>query len=929
MVVNRKTTNVPAPASRANSTSQLPRVKGKTPSTSPRIPDVSSPLANGGGDENMEQHDGVPENDIVDTSVKRGHKSKLKSKQKKGRKKLSRRGSGIVDLIWRIFLLWFTIYTISVCPQDTQLESPICRGLSAYHRLVIEPYILPPIKMAFAHPNVAPYVEKAKPYADSAIDIAVPVASRTLYEWNTRVVPQWNKRVVPLWRRHALPYIQKLDTRTTPYRTLVAEKYEHVGQYVRPVTPYIQQTAFTLQRVQQKTRPYVILAAHKTYDGYQRIAPYARPVWDQLKGFLLRRTAIIAETRRQYVDPHVQTIWEHVKELSSGKQTAPAPAAVQDTVPSRVSKAAKGATSAVSSLTPVPTSSMEAIVIASDAAYATASPMILGTVADSETLSSPAMSTSPTSNSVEVAGYVVSAVSGVPNSIDHIASSIYAAVSVSVSSVSSEISSLAVSSASLLASAAAESAYASATETLSSASSAASSVSARLSSIASSVGDGASVVYSQASSNVVNDVTTVTDQIVSTVQAAPSAVSSGIASVANQIKSNIPSAISAQDEDAEVDLDAFYAELGIEDIVTEGSTSTPGDVLPPVKTESDEEKAERQRLRAAQMADKRKDIMSRHTKWEEQLTAEIEVNKKALRKALITLRKAAAAELKESREIHAEIEGLVEEAEKLLKGADKYLQTLVKEGRTEDEKRTLWERVVDKVDQKFTERIGQTEAVVNGLYMQSVDAELVEVRKVADAVRDVADRGQADLGMDYAYLDDVTYNDWQRYHDLLRKSDNFTVLAHSIQDGTDPSPPINPVLKAIADLEGEVRDVVLGFETRLRRVKRNGERALGGGVQEIEDDDESTSILPIEDENKIQTPADVNVPQVVIGRTKEEILDALDRVAEQEGQATLSSQATAEASDPEQVALNLADDAAGETVLEPSQLTRNGFHEEL
>lgn len=34
------------------------------------------------------------------------------------------------------------------------------------------------------------------------------------------------------------------------------------------------------------------------------------------------------------------------------------------------------------------------------------------------------------------------------------------------------------------------------------------------------------------------------------------------------------------------------------------------------------------------------------------------------------------------------------------------------------------------------------------------------------------DRGQADIGLDYAYLDDVTYLDWQRYHDLERsKSD--------------------------------------------------------------------------------------------------------------------------------------------------------------
>lgn len=44
----------------------------------------------------------------------------------------------------------------------------------------------------------------------------------------------------------------------------------------------------------------------------------------------------------------------------------------------------------------------------------------------------------------------------------------------------------------------------------------------------------------------------------------------------------------------------------------------------------------------------------------------------------------------------------------------------------------------------------------------------LQVKKLAESVRDVADRAQADLGLDYAWLDDVTYQDWQRYHDLVR-----------------------------------------------------------------------------------------------------------------------------------------------------------------
>jgi hypothetical protein len=38
----------------------------------------------------------------------------------------------------------------------------------------------------------------------------------------------------------------------------------------------------------------------------------------------------------------------------------------------------------------------------------------------------------------------------------------------------------------------------------------------------------------------------------------------------------------------------------------------------------------------------------------------------------------------------------------------------------------------------------------------------------------LADDAQADLGMDYAWLDDVSVKDWKRYHDLGRST--FLVL---------------------------------------------------------------------------------------------------------------------------------------------------------
>ena len=158
----------------------------------------------------------------------------------------------------------------------------------------------------------------------------------------------------------------------------------------------------------------------------------------------------------------------------------------------------------------------------------------------------------------------------------------------------------------------------------------------------------------------------------------------------------------------------------------------------PEETETEEEKAEKERLRQIETAKKRADITGRHTKWEQEIEEAAADGRKALRKQLVAFRKAAVVDLKESKEIRKEVESLVDEAEKFLKGAEKYLTNLKREARRPDEKRTMWERVVDKVDTKFGERLMQTEAVINGWYNVILNSELEEVRHHAgDFIRAV------------------------------------------------------------------------------------------------------------------------------------------------------------------------------------------------
>ena len=189
-----------------------------------------------------------------------------------------------------------------------------------------------------------------------------------------------------------------------------------------------------------------------------------------------------------------------------------------------------------------------------------------------------------------------------------------------------------------------------------------------------------------------------------------------------------PSASPSPYESDELDLDAFYAELGLGDDPLASTSSEGDESAPPIPTESEEDKAERIRLRQEQTAKKRADITGRHSLWESQLEERIVQNSKILRRTLVSMRKAAVSELKDSVEIRKEVESLVEEAEKYIKSAEKYLVSLRREPRKKEDKRALWTRVVERVDDKFGERLGQTEAVVNGWYNQILNKELEEVQ---------------------------------------------------------------------------------------------------------------------------------------------------------------------------------------------------------
>lgn len=618
--------------------------------------------------------------------------------------------------------MWFTIYTLSVCPQDEQLKTPVCRGLAEYRRLVIEPYILPPIQQALSHPSVSPYVEKARPYADYAVRTAKPLAARAQKEFNSRVVPQWNKRVVPLYYTYAAPQLLKLDAQVSPYRTRAEQEYERV------LAPYIRRTATTLYQWQHQARPYIIFATEKAYQGYQTARPYARPVWEKVQVVLAHVAAFLGEQRRQFVDPHVQKIWDHVKEMSNGKPGISA-TSMRSSVSPQVSKASsqisKGSVKISSSLSSVASTAVSGAAHVSGAS---------NSGADS-TYS--VLSASDDSSAAQTAEAAKSTASAAVEDIPVVTSS-----SLQSTASSSSIVSVATDAAASSASSPAESA----TPLVDGQANTASSISqdttaSSLVESATTAGlDAVSQDSPTASSTSADQQASVADNLNVPDAASPVTVTETLA-VPETDRIAPTSAPETDPEDSlftDPDMQ-LLEELGLmDDFLSDDVPEDPTE--PEVDLEAEREREAQRRARAERTAEVRADIERRHAQWEKGVEETIAVNKKALRKSLVAIRKAAVAELKQNVAIREEVEGLMEDAEKFLRGAEKYLANLQKEKRTLEEKQIVWERVLGKLDEKFQERLGQTEAIVNGWYQGVLSEELTLVCSIASIRRAPADR---------------------------------------------------------------------------------------------------------------------------------------------------------------------------------------------
>jgi len=122
------------------------------------------------------------------------------------------------------------------------------------------------------------------------------------------------------------------------------------------------------------------------------------------------------------------------------------------------------------------------------------------------------------------------------------------------------------------------------------------------------------------------------------------------------------------------------------------------------------------------------------------------------------------------------------------------------------------------------------------------------------------------------------------------------------------------------EIRTEAEDIVIGFETSMRRLNRESARSFGEEAPDSAPSDEENpskpevSILPIP--GNLPDPGVKDTLPVVIGRGAEEVLEALGRVEAQEQTEALPPVKNDAQKEPGEIADELAKEARDELVQE-------------
>ncbi|KAJ4470144.1 hypothetical protein J3R30DRAFT_3711968 [Lentinula aciculospora] len=791
--------------------------------------------------------------------------SQKRPKPKKPTKSVgsTKKFSSKMDRLTVLMLVILSTYALWICPSDTHLSSPVCRSLSQYRTHVLDPYVLSPVQRILSHPYVAPAIAKfhavervmtpivvrthtaAKPYITKAAKLTRTTA---MTAYAKLVTPMNNKYLQPLYQKYVDPlYLQYVYPRVHLLRSRVLDPY------LRPLFLkahlYVNKAFWACHRLYQVVAPRIHIA-------YVRARPFIDRAWRAAKPHVMKAAELglrlfnlilerSVEARRQFVDPHVIRIWEKVVELSGSSRTT-------------------------ASSTPFPGTSFLASSSVSEAKAA--SPEV-----ESETVQTDVSSIPPVTKSA-----TLSVISEPPETAS--------APDDSSLPVETMAFTLTLSSDSEL-----ETSTIDGVLSTSSTSSLAPSVSEAFGSFESILDSISTPSVAQPIETPLPEATEVEPQV----------------ELHNERETEFEVPFEAEEANippSEDDLDNFFADLGIVEVeesdVTEPSIAIveeeqQGATLTP------EEVAEARRVATAK---KRAELEARMEKWHLDLDVSVKRGTKAFRKELVRIRKGAVRSLfpdpeKDNSDLEEalthirgeDVAGILgrfeKESEKLLKGLESYLkkeEKLVVDSSSAnfDDRMKRWYNVVQRVEERFIERINGLHEKIHWWYLEVRELEVQEYHRATKEVKTFAQKAQGDMGMPMAWLDDVSYQDWQRYHDLIRAHERFDEQIRMIQNGTHPSPPIDPLVPALDKLQLELEDLKNGFDARVRTLNTQIHLMLSPPEKEEQKDvsfeepeEEQVSILPIHpvptSTSTIAEEQEFDPVNIILGKSKEQVEEAL------------------------------------------------------
>ncbi|KAF8903508.1 hypothetical protein CPB84DRAFT_1845800 [Gymnopilus junonius] len=795
MVVNRKQPTVPVPPAVSRSSSTQPVPTKKTTKSAPKP---------------KPEHNGHHEIESRKPQPKPSKKEKHKAKKR----------SSLLDRFFLLSLSIFAFYTFYTCRPNPLFpfsppnalahdSNPLCRSLAVYRTNVLEPFILPPLRQSIAYthsitepyivqtqahlePYAAPVVRTAqilKPYVVTTIATIQRVWSNTLLPFYTDIFkPYWDTAIVPRYKQYVHPHLVPLGHRVKRlYRYYIANPVRIqflrlLGYIEAPYEAHIRPYVVQIQPYVEKTFSLLRATSVRAWKLYvTHVHPRVVAAWAQVRPVLFKSWRHIRKTTYKYAK----------------RATREAGALRRTYVDPHVKK--------IWDKVATPTSSTESSAITYDA----------------ETVLPSTLSDEHVSSVIE------------PTQTEAEESKVSILVPIS---------------------AFAEEAHepASATPSPSEAAEGA----APTVSILHSIGAYASDIPHVHAEPPNNDIEAPEVDVAVTLEEEVVVVVPGNDEPAVVVVEETVVVSNSSDED---DLEDFLRDIGVDSTtVTLDSEPTPSTSIAIQQQSS----AAPNPQSSVDVAAKRADIVKRHEQWFVKVDQAVAEESNVLPQKLLAFREDKVKELQAINEAGA-ISNVQKEGEKLIKGAEAYLKKAEKRSsgwkvakaaevgekaketkkKIADGEKDKWSTVLDKVEEKFNDKVKALQQEVHLWFRNVKEGERQTITESTTRVKNLAEQGQASIGLDYAWLEDVTYHDWQRYHDLIRRFEAYEQKAYRIANGTSYVSPADPVVDLLNQLDAELQDVVLGFEVAVGRVRAEGVKVFSLA----EGDDEHDGFFVVQD----------------------------------------------------------------------------------